>query len=150
MKNPPKQFIIPFFILSFLGFLDTLYLTIIHYKNIIPPCSIAHGCETVLTSKFSTLGGVPIQIPGIIFYLTLMVLLVLFIQTGNKYYFRMLGLIVSAGMGVSIILFGLQAFVIHAFCQYCLASEVIILILTILAVMELKRMNKSSNASINK
>src|SRR5690348_14780226 len=62
-------------ILSFLGFLDAAYLTILHYKNVIPPCSIAHGCETVLTSQYATLGPIPIALLGVFFYLVVLGLL---------------------------------------------------------------------------
>lgn len=127
-----KYFVAPFFILSFLGFLDTVYLTITHYRNVIPPCSIARGCEKVLTSQFSTVAGIPIQIPGIIFYVTLIISLLLFLQTKNKLFFSFLAAVVTSGLLVSIVLFALQAFVIHAFCQYCLASEAIIFLLFLL------------------
>src|SRR5258706_9976569 len=107
MKTSYKYFVIPFFILSFLGFLDTVYLTITHYRNIIPPCSIAHGCEKVLTSQFSTVAGIPIQIPGIILYISLIILLILFLQTKNKLFFYLLSAIVLAGLIVSVVLFSL-------------------------------------------
>jgi uncharacterized membrane protein len=143
-KKNSYYFTLPFFILSFLGFLDTVYLTITHYKNVIPPCSIAHGCEKVLTSQFSTIAGIPIQIPGIIFYISLIILLLLFLQTRNRLFFYLLTGIVISGLIVSIALFSLQAFVIHAFCQYCLASEVIILLLFILLLFSFRA--KSTNS----
>lgn len=133
---------------SFFGFLDAAYLTILHYKNIIPPCSLAHGCETVLTSKFAMIGPMPIAILGVLFYVVMMVLLglllqckptilsideksrdhstrLLFTQNNKKEIFikKLLLLLASAGLAVSVFLVYLQAFVLHAFCQYCLASE---------------------------
>src|SRR5438034_4759110 len=98
LRMTKKAFVLPFFILSFLGFLDTVYLTITHYRNVIPPCSIAHGCEKVLTSQFSTFAGIPIQIPGIIFYVSLIVLLILFLQTKNKLFFYLLTATVISGL----------------------------------------------------
>ncbi len=111
--------------LSVAGFFNASYLTVLHYKNVIPPCNIAKGCETVLTSQFSTIAGIPIALIGSLFFLTLIFLLLL----GFFKYFKVL---ILAGVVVSIILFGIQAFILHAFCQYCLLSEVIILAIFIL------------------
>ena len=112
--------------LSIAGFFDSAYLTILHYKNIIPPCVIAKGCETVLTSQFSTILGIPIALVGSLFFLTLIFLLLL----GFFNYFKLL---VLAGVIVSVILFCIQAFVLKAFCQYCILSEIVILAIFILS-----------------
>jgi len=117
MKNKPFVFLL---VLSLAGFFNSSYLTILHYKNIIPPCTLARGCETVLTSQFSVIFGVPIALFGSLFFLTLIILLLL----GKSNYFKLL---ILAGVVVSIILFCIQAFILHAFCQYCLLSEAIIL-----------------------
>ena len=118
MKLTKSKFFL--LVLSLAGFFDSVYLTILHYKHIIPPCTIALGCETVLTSRFSTILGIPIALVGALFFLVLIFLLLL----GFFKYFKLL---ILSGVGVSIVLFCIQAFVLHAFCQYCLLSEVIIL-----------------------
>lgn len=138
-----NTFFITTLVLSILGFFDTAYLTIIHYKNLIPPCSIAHGCETVLTSRFSMIWGIPIQIPGILFYLATIVILLVISQTRQRLFLIVLTILVSLGLIVSAVLFYLQAFVLHAFCQYCLASEVIICTEALITWREIKR-NKIS------
>ncbi len=107
-------------ILSIAGFFDASYLTILHYKNIIPPCTIAKGCETVLTSQFSTILGIPISLIGSVFFLILIILLLLG-------FFRYFKILILLGVLISVNLFFIQAFILHAFCQYCLLSEVIIL-----------------------
>lgn len=116
-------------ILAFLGFLDASYLTILHYKNVVPPCSIAHGCETVLTSQYATLFGIPIALFGVLFYVAIMALIILLLDLKTKAYLVGLILITSAGILVSAFLVYLQAFALHAFCQYCLTSEGINLLL---------------------
>lgn len=113
--------------LSVAGFFDSAYLAIVHYKNIIPPCTLARGCETVLTSQFSVILGIPIALLGSIFFLTLIFLLLL--KSFN--YFKLLILL---GVAVSIVLFIIQALILHAFCQYCLLSEAIILAIFILSL----------------
>ena len=113
-------------LLSIAGFFDSSYLTILHYKNIIPPCNIAKGCETVLTSQFSTIFGIPISLIGSLYFLTLIILLLLRFSR----YFKIL---ILSGVAVSVVLFSIQAFILHAFCQYCLLSEAIILSIFILS-----------------
>ena len=101
-------------VLSALGFADSAYLTIEHYLNRIPPCSVG-GCETVLTSNFAVIFGVPLAAIGIAYYLTVFFM----VLTGKM---RWLTWLVSAGFVISLLLLSLQAFVLHAFCLYCLGS----------------------------
>lgn len=129
MKQLSNITIVSSFILAFLGFLDATYLTILHYKNVIPPCSLAHGCETVLTSSYATLGPIPIALIGSLYYLTVIVLLGLLWHSNNKTIKQLLLVLCSTGLLVSVLLVGIQAFVIHAYCQYCLGSEGINLLL---------------------
>lgn len=118
-------------ILSLAGFFDSAYLTILHYKNIIPPCSIALGCEKVLTSQFSVILGIPLALLGSLFFLVLIILLLL--ENHHNGFFKYFKLLVLAGVGASVVFFSIQAFVLHAFCQYCLLSEAIILTIFILS-----------------
>lgn len=113
-------------ILSIAGFFDSNYLAILHYRNAIPSCVANLGCETVLTSKFSTILGIPIALFGSLFFIALIIFLLLDLTK----YFKLLTLV---GLAVSIFLFYTQAFILHAFCQYCLLSEGIILAIFILS-----------------
>ena len=134
-----KQFTIKLsLILSFLGFLIATYLTILHFKNIIPPCSIAHGCETVLTSQFATIIGIPIALIGSLYYIALIVVLALTLTfTQKKGLFKKATVLLTfSALIVSAILVGIQAFILHAFCQWCLTCEAINLLLFILALLQ--------------
>lgn len=115
-------------LLSIAGFFDSAYLTISHYKNIIPPCTVARGCETVLTSQFSTILGIPVALVGSLYFLIL-----IFIILSNLKLFRYFRIFAFLGVLVSIFFFYTQAFILHAFCQYCLLSEVIIFAIFILS-----------------
>lgn len=120
-----KYLLISLVILSFLGFLDSTYLTIVHYKNIIPPCTIAHGCDKVLTSSFSQIGGVPIALLGSIYYLIMLILSITLIGKLRRSILRAVFIIATAGLIASFLLIYIQFALIHAFCQYCLASGAI-------------------------
>jgi uncharacterized membrane protein len=111
-------------ILAFFGFLDAAYLTVLHYKNIIPPCSL-HGCEKVLSSTYSTVGPIPVAVLGVIFYLTVIIVCLLILIEGMKQLLRFFHFVAAVGFLVSIILFFIQFYIIHSFCQYCILSEVI-------------------------
>ena len=120
-----RNLIIAILILGFLGFLDTSYLTILHYKNLIPPCTISNGCETVLTSKFATVLGIPIALLGSLFYTSVIAACILFYHNSKKIFAKTIFLIASAGIAVSILLFYIQLAIIKSFCQYCILSEII-------------------------
>ncbi len=116
-------------LLAIAGFLDAAYLTILHYKNAIPPCTLS-GCETVLTSTYATIAGIPISLLGAGYYLVVVVLIGILLSTNlsprnvwriNTFLVVITGLGLLIGLGLVYI----QAFVLHSFCQYCLASEVI-------------------------
>lgn len=114
-------------VLSFLGFLDATYLTIIHFQNQIPPCT-TDGCETVLTSSYAEIAGIPIALLGALYYVAIF----FSILTGRD---SLAFFIVSLGFIASCILFSLQLFVIHAFCTYCLVSAGITTLLFITSIL---------------
>jgi uncharacterized membrane protein len=126
-------------ILAFLGFLDATYLTILHYRNIIPPCTVTNGCETVLTSKYASLGPIPIALLGSLFYLGVIILCVLIITNYKKIYMDLFYIFVVIGFLVSLVLIATQEFLINAFCQYCLLSEAVSTGLLILGLLKFKK-----------
>jgi len=129
-------------ILAFFGFLDAAYLTISHYKNIIPPCSVHFGCETVLTSAYSIVGPIPVALLGVIFYLTVIIVCLLVLIEGMKQFLRFFYFIAAVGLLVSIVLFFIQYYVIRSFCQYCLLSEAISLGIFILSLLKVREDRK--------
>jgi uncharacterized membrane protein len=110
-------------VLSFLGMIDALYLSIKHGSSV--PCTITHGCEQVLTSRFAEIQGLPISWIGLAFYLTVFCCAVfeLFDVAKTMRLVFWLGL---AAFLISLVLVGLQAFVIQAYCQYCLGSALLV------------------------
>ena len=112
-------------ILAFFGFLDSIYLVIAHYKNIIPPCSVHFGCEKVLTSTFSMIGPFPLALFGVLFYLTVVFFCLLLLIEGLKQLLPFFHLLVAIGFFASVVLFVIQFWILQSFCQYCLLSEVI-------------------------
>lgn len=128
---------------SFLGFLDATYLTILHYQHAFPPCSLKFSCETVLTSKYATLADIPIALFGAGFYLGMLILSVLYMQDKKTGLLKLIRLGAFSGALVSLVLIYLQAFVLHAFCMYCLASETLMFGIALIAFLILKNQKPS-------
>jgi len=107
-------------LISFLGMIDTFYISIKHGG---PPvaCHITKGCNDVLTSRFSTLVGVPISWFGLAFYLSVFSAAVLAFS-GVAKLIRLVFWPALAAFVTSLVLLGIQAFVLHAYCEYCLMS----------------------------
>ncbi|MCL6096346.1 MAG: vitamin K epoxide reductase family protein [Patescibacteria group bacterium] len=112
-------------ILAFIGFLDATYLTILHYQNAFPPCTVTGGCEAVLTSQYSIILGVPISLFGALFYLIIMTFSLAILLHKRKIYAHGLFLAAISGLFASAVLFFVQFFILKSFCQYCLLSEII-------------------------
>ena len=115
-------------IFCFLGFLDATYLTILHYRNAFPPCTLS-GCEKVLTSQFSVIYGVPVSLLGTLFFALAMGFSLLALLDRRKIFAHGLFLSSLTGLFVSAVLFFVQFFIIKSFCQYCLFSEAMTLLL---------------------
>lgn len=130
---------------GFLGFLDAVYLTILHYKNAIPPCTVTNGCETVLTSSFSTIYGVPIALLGAGFYISVIAVSLLLLTNPKALFYKLLYLLADAGFIVSAILIYIQFGILKAYCQYCLFSEVLSLGIFVAAILIYKNLKKKKN-----
>jgi len=123
-------------VLAFIGMVDALYLSI--KRNAGPiPCHVTRGCTDVLTSRFSEIGGVPLSWIGLAFYVVIFSLAVFKVfedpkhpldwVPGSLFYLAGAALIVSA------LLVGIQAFILKAFCEYCLLSAALVLTMFLLA-----------------
>lgn len=108
-------------LLALIGLADSVYLTVSHYTKEPVPCSIVEGCETVLTSSYAELFGVPIAAFGAAAYFFAFSLAILG-AFGNRAAWTLFGVQSVLMAGVSIFLVYVQAFVLGAFCQFCLVS----------------------------
>ncbi|MEK7551749.1 MAG: vitamin K epoxide reductase family protein [Patescibacteria group bacterium] len=124
-------------ILAFLGFLDAAYLTIVHYKQIIPPCTVG-SCETVLTSEYASFFGIPIALFGSLFYLSVIIISLLIVTNNKKEFVKLFYLLVSVGFGFSLFLMYVQGVILNSFCQYCLLSFTTSTGIFILALLQIR------------
>ncbi|HEY4479161.1 MAG TPA: vitamin K epoxide reductase family protein [Candidatus Paceibacterota bacterium] len=117
-----KRLAILAIVIAFVGFVDATFLTAEHYLDGPIPCSITEGCEIVTTSKFSVLFGLPIALYGALFYVSIIVLSILYLDKKNERMLKLAAYFASIAFVVSLGLVGIQAFVLHAYCFYCLMS----------------------------
>ena len=106
--------------LAFIGMIDTLYLSISRRPGPIP-CHITSGCEDVVTSVYSTVAGILLAWFGLAFYLTVFGTAA-FEGSGNTGTVRLLFWPATLALIASATLTGIQAFVLEAYCEYCLGS----------------------------
>ena len=118
-------------IVSLLGLADAIYLTIEHITGQSVRCTIVAGCSEVLSSSYAVVLGVPLAAVGAAGYFSVFSLATL-AAFGYRGAGLLLTLLVSAMFLVSLWLIYLQAFVIKAFCQFCLFSAGITILMTLL------------------
>ncbi len=103
-------------------------------------CSIG-SCETVNTSKWAVLLGAPVAAWGVVFYVVMFSLAVASLQDRYADSFAMSKLLVLvSGIGVvfSAWLTFLELFVIHAICQWCVISAIIVTLIFVVSVLDLR------------
>ena len=123
-------------LLAFVGMIDALYLSM--KRNAGPiPCHITRGCTDVLTSKYSEIAGVPLSWFGLAFYVTVLSLAVFNIfeepQKPSGQTLRAIFYLSGVGLIISALLVGIQAFILKAYCEYCLLSAVLVLSIFLLS-----------------
>jgi len=114
-------------ILSLAGFGISLYLAITHYLGIAVPCSITQGCEAVLSSKYSSLLGLPLSVWGGVFFTGVIGSSLL----ANHYlkWQKLLKVLLGIGAVASLIFLSIQFFVLRQVCQYCATVDVLTVII---------------------
>jgi uncharacterized membrane protein len=118
-------------LLSFVGMFDALYLSI--KRNAGPiPCHVTRGCTDVLTSRYSELMGIPLSVFGLVFYVFVFSLAIFEILGAGKILNRLFWP-ATAGLAISAILVGIQAFALKAYCEYCLLSAILVLSIFLLS-----------------
>ena len=116
-------------IVALLGLADGIYLTVEHVTGRTAECIASSGCQDVLSSKYAAIGPVPLAAVGALAYFTAFSAALL-----SAFGYRKCGaffaLVVGMMFATTLWLLYLQAFVLHAFCDYCLFSAGVTTVLT--------------------
>lgn len=108
--------------LTVIGFADAAYLSTKTLLGQTVPCPITGGCETVTNSPYSRIGGVPLAVIGAGYYLVLIILALWYVDSNKAKVLKAILAISGLGFLWTLYLTYLQAYVINAWCIYCLAS----------------------------
>lgn len=123
-----------FIIISFLGFLDATFLTAEHYLGPLLGCPIFGGCDEVLISPYSAVGGIPVALFGAIYYLAIFILSIAYFDTRRAKILRFVTNLTPLGFIASLWFLYLQLFVIKALCFYCIISLITSTLLFVLGL----------------
>jgi uncharacterized membrane protein len=115
-------------VLGVIGLGVAIYLTYVHYSGTKPACTAGESCLKVQTSQWSKVGGVPVALIGLIGYIGI----VLSLLAPDRDEVR----VATLGMTLIGVLFSgyltyRELFSIHAICEWCASSAVIMTILFI-------------------
>lgn len=116
--------------LAGIGVLDTAYLTYDHYSESDSFCNLLEGCDLVTSSVYNNLFGVPLALLGLFYYLLVTALAIYLYRQGVfGQILPVLTSLTAFGLAFSVYLTYLQYAVIGAWCQYCLLSAVLAVLL---------------------
>ena len=129
-------------VLSFVGLFDSLYLWWVYTSPSRPLVCLGTGCDVVRASSYAHLWGVPMPLFGVALYGGLALLCVAE-SLGGKILFTPLRyailLISGGGFIASVILTGIEAFVVHAWCAWCVLSAIVVTLAMLLAIWRVAR-----------
>jgi uncharacterized membrane protein len=132
-------------LVALVGLFIALYMTLYKYGAIGTLTCAVGSCETVQTSRWATLFGLPVAAWGVGFYLSVLVLCLA--GTHERWSSSRaisLALLALTGWGVlfSSWLTYLEAAVIKAWCQWCVVSAVLTTVLFALSVLDWREQGK--------
>jgi uncharacterized membrane protein len=117
--------------LTLIGLALASYLTYVHYAGIKPACTAGESCTKVQTSVYSELAGIPVALLGLIGYVAIMASLLAPENETSRFATVALTVI---GFGFSAYLTYRELFSIHAICEWCVSSAIILTLLMCLAI----------------
>lgn len=121
-RHPSNKLVALFGLLALIGFIDASYLTLKYFLGGPIPCFVASGCDTVTTSVYARMIGIPVALLGAFYYLAILVLLVAFFDSRWIFPFFVASYATILGFVMSLWFVFVQAFLLKAFCFYCLIS----------------------------
>lgn len=149
--NTKRATFAPYLMLVFalIGVADAFYDSYAIYTDQLlwcpPPID---GCNTVASSPYARIDGIPLGYLGLVYYLCMFAIAASLALVPSSRALR-LGALLFAAMGVSlsICFMYIQFTFIRAFCIYCLISAVLTLLLLIVALVQFRAPRQPAVAS---
>ena len=135
-------------VLALGGFFVALYL-FAHNLGLGGPIVCGVGdCAAVQSSQYATLGPIPVSFIGVLGYVALLALSFVGLRPNHRESRMIGGLLLAGSLGgglFSVYLTYLEAFVIEAWCQYCVVSAIIITAIFFASIPEAVRLRQGSS-----
>ena len=113
-----------------LGLAIAAYLVYVHYSGGEAVCAIAHGCTVVQSSRYASLGGVPVALLGLLAYAAMLAALAFDRREAAA-------LVALTGAGFSGWLTYVEVAILDAICVWCVASAACMVVLAVISVRRL-------------
>jgi uncharacterized membrane protein len=132
------------------GMLLAFYLLLYHNGSLVDVCTASgwNDCGKVSgpDAPYSAIGSIPVALIGLIGYASLFLLAWAkdWLETVEDYLPEMLVGLTAVAFLFSLALTGLELFVIHAICRYCVVSAVITTVIFVLSLHYLRAVNRSA------
>jgi len=137
--------------LSLVGLFDSVYLWWVYTSSSRPLVCFGGGCDVVRASPFAHAWGIPLPAFGAVMYAVLA--LAIFAQPlvslarGKRLRLAVVA-IAGAGFLTSLYLTSLEAFVLHAWCTWCVVSALAVTLILLLVILEMARPEALPPASL--
>jgi uncharacterized membrane protein len=140
-------------LLALLGLLLSVYLTL-HQLGLLGDlaCGAGGGCEKVQASRWAYVAGIPVAAFGVGGYLAILTAALVGLQerwADSATPARWLVLLSGGGVLFTVYLKALEAFVIHAFCRWCIVSAVIIALIFLLSLLDRRAHGAAAQPSLS-
>lgn len=119
--------------LDFVGLCIASYLAVVAVGGGTPVCGPLHGCETVASSPYSRINGIPVGVFGVILSLFLMTAALAWWRTGSTWLLAAHYVGSLVGVIFETYFTYLELFVINAICVWCATYFVTLLVRFILS-----------------
>lgn len=127
--------VVAILLLAFLGLADDFYLAQHEASGAPLLCTVQNltECNTVVNSKYSHIFGISAANLGVAFFGFIFVIAALELVLFDRILRRVLQAVSLVGVGASLVFAGIQVFIIHALCIYCLTSGALSLLVGLFA-----------------
>jgi uncharacterized membrane protein len=140
-------------LVALLGLLLSVYLTL-HQLGVLGnlACGDSGGCEKVQASRWAYLAGIPVAAFGVGGYLAILAAALVGLQERwleSATPARWLAGLSGAGVLFSLYLMALEAFVIDAWCRWCLVSAALITLIFAISLVEWRAARGAAQDSLS-
>ena len=136
----PNWLLVAIILAALVGFGDSAFLLSKHISGAPIPCFIVTGCDSVTNSAYSFFLGIPVSAIGVVFYLSMGFLVMLYWDTKKTLFLKLISVGTVVCLLASLYFLYIQAFVLREYCVYCLISAITSATLFTLGMILLKKL----------